>query len=387
MRRPGTTRLRRALAAALGALGLIVVATTAEAHNGSTGGALPTYDHVVVVVFENKQYGEIIGSADAPYINQLAQDGASLTDMKALTHPSQPNYFNLFSGATQGITGDGCYPPRSMTAPNLGQELIAAGKTFASYNEGLPNEGSTTCTSGQYAQKHNPWFAFGNVPLNTGKTFAQFPKDDFGTLPTLSFVIPNLCNDMHDCPVGSGDTWIKDNLSSYAAWATAHNSLLMLTWDEDNYLGSNRIATVFYGAHVRPGGVAGAAYNHFSLLRTLEDLYGTGHAGNAATASPVTEVFDTGGSEPPGGDLTLASPGPQTCRLAQACTVRLTATGGRAPVTYRVTGLPLGLTADAASGRITGRPWQTGTFQVTATAGDAANATATAHFPLTVTWF
>ncbi|MFI0710255.1 alkaline phosphatase family protein [Streptomyces inhibens] len=292
MGKPGVDRrLSRALFATLGTLGLIVVATAAEAH--STESALPSYDHVVIVVFENKQYGEIIGSPNAPYINQLAQGGASLTGMKALTHPSQPNYFNLFSGATQGITDDGCYAAQTMSAPNLGQELIAAGKTFASYNEGLPNEGSTTCSNGRYAQKHNPWFAFKNVPLNTGRTFAQFPKDDFGKLPTLSFVVPDMCNDMHDCAVGSGDTWIKNNLDSYARWAKANNSLLMLTWDEDNYLGSNRIATVFFGAHVKQGSVSGA-YNHYSLLRTFEDIYGTAHAGNAATATPVTGVFDSG---------------------------------------------------------------------------------------------
>ncbi|KOG49711.1 alkaline phosphatase family protein [Streptomyces decoyicus] len=389
--------LRRALVAMLGALGLTVAATTADAHPTPTGAAvhasgtgtraaLPSYDHVVIVVFENKQYGEIIGSSQAPYLNQLAQQGAELTGMKALTHPSQPNYFNLFSGTTQGVTGDGCYTAQSMTAPNLGQELIAAGKTFASYNEGLPEEGATTCSAGRYAQKHNPWFAFENVPLNTAKTFAQFPKDDFTKLPTVSFVIPDMCNDMHDCAVGSGDTWTKNNLASYATWAEDHNSLLMVTWDEDNYLGSNRIATVFHGAHVRQGSVSGA-YNHFSLLRTVEDMYGTGHAGNAASAAPVTGVFDTDGTEPPDGGLQLTAPGPQTCRFAQECTVQLTATGGTPPLTYRATGLPLGLGADAAGGRIGGRPWQTGTFPVTATATDSTGATATVTFPLTVNWF
>lgn len=150
--------LRRALVAMIGALGLTVAATTADAHTTPTGtavhasgtgtrAALPSYDHLVIVVFENKQYGEIIGSSQAPYLNQLAQGGAELTGMKALTHPSQPNYFNLFSGTTQGVTGDGCYTAQSMTAPNLGQELIAAYKTFASYNEGLPEEGSTTCSA------------------------------------------------------------------------------------------------------------------------------------------------------------------------------------------------------------------------------------------------
>ncbi|WP_433859133.1 alkaline phosphatase family protein [Streptomyces kronopolitis] len=378
------SRGRRALAAVLGTLGLLAAATTADARPARS--ALPSYDHVVVVVFENKQYGEIIGNGDAPYLNELARTGADLTGMKALTHPSQPNYFNLFSGATQGITGDGCYTARSMTAPNLAQELIAAGKTFASYNEGLPAQGSTTCSDGRYAQRHSPWFAFRNVPLDTGKTFAQFPRDDFSTLPTVSFVIPDMCNDMHDCAVGSGDTWLKNNLAGYARWAEDHNSLLMVTWDEDNYLGSNRIATVFHGAHLTRGGLGGD-YNHYSLLRTLEDMYGTGHAGNAATATPVTGVFDTGGTEPPGDGLTLATPGPQTCRFLQECTVNLTATGGTPPLTYRATGLPLGLSADAGGGRIGGRPWQTGGFPVTATVTDARGATATVTFPLTVNWF
>lgn len=110
---------RSALVAALGTLCLLGAFTAANSQAAETdsaasrtpavAAALPTYDHVVVVVYENKQYGEIIGSANAPYVNQLANGGAGLTGMKALTHPSQPNYFNLFSGATQGITGDGCY--------------------------------------------------------------------------------------------------------------------------------------------------------------------------------------------------------------------------------------------------------------------------------------
>ncbi|MGI5261377.1 alkaline phosphatase family protein [Streptomyces angustmyceticus] len=387
-------RARRALVAVLGAFGLIFAATTADARTvpvgtavhpgGGTRTALPSYDHVVIVVFENKQYGEIIGNRDAPYLNELARSGAGLTDMKALTHPSQPNYFHLFSGATQGVTGDGCYTPQSLTAPNLAQELLAVGKTFASYNEGLPEQGSTTCSSGRYAQKHNPWFAFRNVPLDTGRTFAQFPRDDFSRLPTVSFVIPDMCNDMHDCAVGSGDTWLRTQLDSYARWAEDHNSLLMVTWDEDNYFGSNRIATVLHGAHVRPGTVGGA-YNHYSLLRTIEDMYGTGHAGNAATATPVTAAFDTGG-EPPGGDLKLTAPGPQTCRFLQECALALTATGGTPPLTYGATGLPPVLSADAA-GRIGGRPWVTGTFPVTATVTDSTGASATASFPLTVNWF
>ncbi|MFH9794727.1 alkaline phosphatase family protein [Streptomyces virginiae] len=414
---PAARTRRRALWSAavagigtLGLLGAFTVANSQAAEHRSAApaaaaaAALPSYDHVVVVVYENKQYGEIIGSANAPYINQLANGGASLTGMKALTHPSQPNYFNLFSGSTQGITGDGCYTPQSMTAPNLGQELIAAGKTFATYNEDLPSEGSTACTNGQYAQKHNPWFAFKNVPLNTGKTWTQFPQNNFAALPDLSFVVPNQCNDMHSCSVGTGDTWTRNNLDAYAQWAKANNSLLVLTWDEDNYLGSNQIATVFHGAKVKTGKYA-TAFNHHHLLRTFEDLFGTAtHAGNAANVQPISEVFDTSTQPTPtptptstptptptptptAGGLKLADPGPQTCKFNQSCTVQLTATGGRPPVRYAATGLPWGLSVDATSGRISGRPWSVGTVQITATATDSTGTTVTAAFPLTVNWF
>nr|WP_241746292.1 putative Ig domain-containing protein [Streptomyces lydicus] len=98
-------------------------------------------------------------------------------------------------------------------------------------------------------------------------------------------------------------------------------------------------------------------------------------------------MFDTGGTEPPGDDIELTTPGPQTCRFGQGCSVQLTATGGKPPLTYHATGLPLGLTLDAASGRIGGRPWQTGTFPVTVTATDSSGTTATGDFPLTVNWF
>ncbi|MFJ3925964.1 alkaline phosphatase family protein [Streptomyces sp. NPDC090022] len=392
-----------ALAAALGTLGLLGAFTVASSEAAEGGpersravagaAALPSYDKVVVVVYENKQYGEIIGSSNAPYINGLANAGASLTGMKALTHPSQPNYFNLFSGSTQGITGDGCYTPQSMTAANLGQELIAAGKTFATYNEDLPAEGSTACTNGQYAQKHNPWFAFRNVPLNTGKTWAQFPQGNFAALPHLSFIVPNQCNDMHSCPVATGDTWTRNNIDAYAQWAKANNSLLVLTWDEDNYLGSNQIATVFYGAHVKTGRYS-TPVNHHHLLRTFEDLFGTTHAGNAANVQPISEVFSTGTEptptptpSPTAGDLKVVNPGPQTCKFNQSCTIQITATGGRPPLRHTATGLPWGLTTDATTGRISGKPWGSGTLQITTTVTDSTGATATTTFPLTLTWF
>ncbi len=289
------TRVRRPRLA-LGSLGAaslaaalfgVWVATPAQA------ASLPTPDHVVVVVLENHAYSQVIGSSSAPYINSLKSGGANLTASYTLTHPSQPNYVALFSGGTQGVTDDSCYTPGFSSAANLGSELIAAGKTFGSYNEGLPSAGSTVCTnsSTKYARKHNPWFAFSNVPTSTAKTFTQFPTD-YSTLPKVSFVVPNLCNDMHDCSVATGDTWLQNNLGAYATWAKTHNSVLVVTFDEDNKQSGNRIPTVFYGQHVTAGSSSSTTYNHYNLLRTLEDLGGLRtHAGNASSAADITGIW------------------------------------------------------------------------------------------------
>ncbi|MFE7312442.1 alkaline phosphatase family protein [Streptomyces sp. NPDC057555] len=291
--RKRTRRSRSALAGAatLAAASLGLWATTGATAGAQTAG-LPSPDHVVVVVLENHAYGQVVGSSNAPYLNSLKAGGADLTQSYALTHPSEPNYYMLFSGSNQGRTDDSCVRVGSMSAPNLASELIAAGKSWASYNEALPSQGSTVCSSGTYAQKHNPWFGFSNVPTDTARTFDQFPSD-YTTLPKVSFVVPDLCNDMHDCSVSTGDTWIKDNLSGYAEWAKSHNSLLAVTFDEDDNRSGNRIPTLFYGAHVAPGSSSGTTYNHYNVLRTLEDLAGlTVHAGNAATATDITGIWN-----------------------------------------------------------------------------------------------
>ncbi|MFC9929840.1 alkaline phosphatase family protein [Streptomyces sp. NPDC127190] len=289
----GSSVYRRARTVAASAVALAAAATGLWTGLGSAhaAGAVPTPDHVVVVVFENHAYSQVIGSSSAPYINSLKSGGASLSQSYAETHPSQPNYYAMFSGSTQGITDDSCVTPGFSSAPNLASEVIAAGKSWASYNESLPSDGSTVCSSGNYAQKHNPWFGFSNVPTSTAKTFAEFPTD-YSTLPQVSFVVPNLCDDMHDCSVATGDTWLKNNLGAYATWAKTHNSLLAVTFDEDNRLSGNRIPTVFYGQPVTPGSTSSTTYNHYNLLRTLEDMEGTGtHAGNAGSAQDITGIW------------------------------------------------------------------------------------------------
>lgn len=168
--------------------------------------ALPAPAHVVIVMEENHSYSEIIGSSDAPYINSLAAQGASFTQSFAIAHPSEPNYLALFSGSTQGITGDVC--PLSFAGATLGSELLAAGKSFTGYADGLAAAGSTVCSAGEYDRNHVPWTNFSEDSSSDSQPFTSFPTN-FADLPTVAFVVPDLLNDMHDGTVAQGDAWIN----------------------------------------------------------------------------------------------------------------------------------------------------------------------------------
>jgi acid phosphatase len=250
--------------------------------------AVPKYDHVVVALFENKNYPDIASGSKAPYFQKLASQGALFTQSFGVTHPSQPNYIALFSGSQQGVTGDSC--PNSFGAKgNLGQQLLDAQLTFKSYAEGLPSTGYTGCKSGNYARKHAPWTNFSNVPASLQLPFSQFPSD-YGKLPTVSFVIPDMCNDMHDCSINTGDSWTKSHLDSYAQWAKTHNSLLITSFDEDNFTSVNQIYTSFVGQGVKAGKYA-EKVDHYRILRTLEDMYGLPSLGQAASREAVSDIW------------------------------------------------------------------------------------------------
>jgi phosphatidylinositol-3-phosphatase len=276
----------RVVAAIFSAAAVVAVVFSARAAFAQES-ALPLPAHVVVVLEENHGYSQIIGSPQAPYINTLASEGASFTNSHAITHPSQPNYLALFSGATQGIVDDSC--PHTFSAANLGSELIAAHKTFTGYSEGLPSVGSEVCTSGEYARKHAPWTDFSNVPTSDNVPFTSFPTN-YANLPTISWVIPDLLDDMHDGTIQQGDSWLQTHLSAYATWAKTNNSLLIVTFDEDQGTSTNQIATIFVGPMVKPGQYS-ESINHYNVLRTLEAIYGLPYAGKTSTVKTITDVW------------------------------------------------------------------------------------------------
>lgn len=249
--------------------------------------SIPRPNHVVIVVEENHSYNEIIGNPSAPYINSLAQQGANFTASFGVEHPSQPNYLDLFSGSNQGVTDDSC--PHTFSTANLGSNLLSAGFTFGGYSEDMPSVGYTGCNYNQYWRKHNPWVDFTNIPSSANMPFTSFPSN-FNNLPTISFVIPNQNDDMHDGTISQADTWLKQHLDSYVQWAKTNNSLLIVTWDEDDHTQNNQIPTIFVGPMVKPGNY-NEKINHFNVLRTLEDMYGLPYVGNSSTATPIIDIW------------------------------------------------------------------------------------------------
>ena len=175
--------------------------------------AVPAYSHIVVVMMENKDYSEVIGNPQAPYINSLAAGGALLDNFDAITHPSEPNYLALYAGSTFGLASDDSVAEPD---PTLATILQGAGKTFTGWVEHPDTDSG-----------HNPWEVF---PEGTSveQDFANFPTSNFASLPTVSFVIPNVDDDMHNGTIAQGDSWLQTHLSAYAQWAVNNNSLLVV---------------------------------------------------------------------------------------------------------------------------------------------------------------
>ncbi len=256
--------------------------------------SIPRPDHVVVLIMENHAYEDVIGNASAPFINTLARENALLTASYGLIHPSQPNYLMLFSGSNQGVTNNNIPAGIPWNVPNLGSLLIQSGLTFKAYSDGLPSVGFTGASSGAYQRKHAPWTNWqgsstNGVSSSKHRPFTDFPSN-FNNLPTVSFVVPDQDHDMHDGSIAQGDAWVETNLGAYITWAKTHNSLFILTFDEDGGNNLNHVVTIFAGEKVEPGNYS-TVCNHYNVLRTIEDMYELPYAGNSASADPIVDVW------------------------------------------------------------------------------------------------
>jgi hypothetical protein len=347
------------------ALGAVVPAASAQTAADSR---VPRYDHVVVIVEENKDYEQILAGVVAPNIARLAKAYGTATQFYSEVHPSEANYVALLGGDTFGIHDDDAYychagsvqpfcdgasrpgyADHTVRAPHLGAQLEAVGLTWKGYYEDLPEPGSGAVIAGPggkpaatpyaayYASKHSGFMNFAQVQKDPRRAihivgFGQF-EDDLarGALPNFALVVPNQCNEMHGlhtpglpdgCDIVQtgpliqrGDAEIGKLVAKLQAsreWKSQGNMAIIITFDEgsgktrdgccgvtpgapSNY-GGGHIPTIVITNHGPRGLADDTPYNHYSMLRTLEDAFGIGeHLAHAAETDkgvvPMDKLF------------------------------------------------------------------------------------------------
>jgi hypothetical protein len=256
--------------------------------------AVPSFDHVVVIVFENKEREHVLGNASAPTFNRYARRYANMTAYYAVTHPSLPNYIALVSGSTQGITTN-C-TDCAVDAPSLADSLDAAGMTWRTYAQGLPYSGFTGAAYGRYAKKHNPFLYFRSI-VDDGRRrnrivpFARLAADIRAkALPDFSLVVPDLCTSMHDCSISVGDAWLRRVATPLV---TLPRTAVFVLFDEGltSERGGGHTPALVLGTAVRGGARFGAFSGHYEVLRTIEDAWGLPLLGASARARPITGIW------------------------------------------------------------------------------------------------
>ena len=291
---PGDVRTS-ALVSLLVAACLLPAAAARSA--AAPGSSVPRFRHVLVVVFENKERSDIVGNPAAPTFAALARTYASMTAYDAVAHPSLPNYLALVSGSTQGIESDctSC----TVDARNLADELDRAGLTWKTYAEGLPAPGFTGAAAGLYAKKHDPFLTFRDVVDRPARRTRVVPFSELrpdlgaGRLPDYALLVPDLCNDMHDCPVSTGDRWLRDNIVPLLHRPQLAGSVVFVVFDEGttDTGGGGRVAALALGPVVRPGARFLRPTGHYGLLRTIEDAWSLPPLGASARARPITGIW------------------------------------------------------------------------------------------------
>jgi hypothetical protein len=306
---------------------LVVVSSSASvipvptpAPTSIPSGSVPQLSHVVIVLEENTDYSSVIGNSSMPYFNSLANTYALATNYHANTHPSIGNYLMLATG--QILTNDDNQDPSTfpVSVDNVVRHLIAAGKTWKSYAEDLPSAGYIGGDSGNYAVRHNPFPYLTDVQNSTAQEQNLVPFTQFSTdlannnLPAYSFIVPNLCNDAHDCSTQTADNWLKTNIDPLVKNSSfMQNGLLIITFDEDAGGGGNKVPWIAVGNQVKHGYQSGTNFvSHAATLRlSMQTLGLSGFPGAAASALDMGEFF-TGTSAiptPTPAPIPMPSPG------------------------------------------------------------------------------
>jgi hypothetical protein len=261
------------------------------AANPCTGAPRPAaWHHVVWIWMENKDFGQVMGANGSTYLNFLAGHCGLATNYHAVAHPSLPNYIAATSGGTQGVTDDGPPSAHPLAAASIFQQL---GSSWRALNESMPTSCGLTDT-GRYAVRHNPATYYRAVrPACAQQDVALGgPRLD----AAFTFVTPNLCSDMHDCPVTTGDAWLQSFVPQLIATPQyqAGDTAIVVTFDENDGSATNHVSTIVLAPSVVPGTQDATPYSHYSLLRTTEEMLGVPPLGAAASAPSMRAGFGLG---------------------------------------------------------------------------------------------
>jgi hypothetical protein len=239
---------------------------------------------IAVVVMENRDYSSVIGSSDAPYVNGLAARYGLATNSYAVSHPSLPNYLALLAGSTFGINSD-C-TDCSVGATNLIDQLESADISWRAYMEDMPSPCFTGAQADGYAKKHDPFVYFDDIVNDPSRCSNLVPFSRLGgdaasgALPDFIWITPNLCNDGHDCSTAAADSWLAVHIPALLK-SLGRGGILFLTWDEGEgtagccgTAAGGHIVTIVAGPGAKSGVTLTSSVDHYSILKTIEELYG-----------------------------------------------------------------------------------------------------------------
>ncbi len=265
----------------------------------ATASGIPAFTHIYVIIMENKEYGSVVGNRTAPFINSLIAQYGLATDYTAVTHPSEPNYFALFAASTEGATGDGVY---NLAGPNLADQIEQGGKTWQVFAQNVPTgcfAGAVATDgedgSGTYARKHEPAISFTDISGSATRCANITDLKHFDAkAANYELIAPNLCNDMHDCAVATGDKFLQDfvpQITNSDAWQ--NGGVLFIVWDEgtSGLGGGGRVPLLVISKQVAKGTTSAVAHNHYSLVRTIEDAWGLPCLNAACQANNLADFF------------------------------------------------------------------------------------------------
>lgn len=283
--------------------------------SAQTGDAVPNFDHIIVIMMENHSIGQIVGNADAPYLNGLTVSYPMAANYFGVTHPSLPNYMpptggDTFFTSNCSITVGGCTTP----ALNIVDRIEGSARTWKAYMEDMPspcfigNNYPVFGATPAYTEKHNPFIHYENIRNDAARCNQIVPYTnltaDLAALPNYVWITPNMCNDMHDncsqdfSDIQAGDNWLSvevPRIQNSPSCTGTQTCLIVITFDEGSFdfapPEDNHVFTVFVRPGARPPD-SNVRYDHYSLLRTIEDAWGLAPlTANDAAATPMTDMF------------------------------------------------------------------------------------------------